>query len=330
MVLLTMTPSMVEGLKRIQVEQATGREDGDEAICSTTANDEDDEDDEDEPPVDLGDPAVGRPISHRQVLQLWKTLSNRPQKTAADSHRATLEALLVGAAVYVPPPPPKPQPTPEFQALMARLRRDEEARAYARMVRPTDYYATATPAAAAFAQVHAPQHAHDIGDDGVTLADVNRQAMLLLNFLLTMGGVAYALWVLARWWPTPARLFLAMGGSAAVGAAEYGLYAGYVWHLAEAKKKDDQAGPSNNDDDDNNHEGAVVKTWVVVGSGADSGDGDGDDKEAHKDTDTDTDTAAGQETNGASEERPHASGANRADASLRRRRKEAAETQNTV
>lgn len=139
---------------------------------------------------------------------------------------------------------------------MARLRRDEEARVYERMVNP-DLYTnmTTAPLTSSFAQVNRPVTKADMGDDEVTFSDVNRQVMLIFNFLLTMLGVAYALWVLARWWPTPARLFLAMGGSFAVGIAEYGLYAGYVWHLSEAAKKEKAAAPPEVRE--------VVKTWVV-------------------------------------------------------------------
>lgn len=139
---------------------------------------------------------------------------------------------------------------------MARLRREEEARAYERMLKPPDAYATAS-----FAQVHRPVSAADADDDGVTLSDVNRQVMLVLNFVLTMGGVAYALWMLARWWPTPSRLFLAMGGSIATGLVEYGLYAGYVWHLGEAAKRDSKAAKEVR---------AVVNTWAVGPGGTDN------------------------------------------------------------
>lgn len=139
---------------------------------------------------------------------------------------------------------------------MARLRHDEEARAYERMVRPPDYHA----ANEAFARVNRPTYSADVGDDEVTLNDVHRQVMLILNFVLTMGGVAYTLWVLARWWPTPSRLFLSMGGCVLVGVAEYGLYAGYVWHLSEAKSKEDKMTK-------HTESKQVVRTWVVGPAG---------------------------------------------------------------
>lgn len=52
----------------------------------------------------LDTPAVGDPISHGQIIDLWKSLRS-------DGHRDyTLENLLRGARVYVPPPPPKAEP----------------------------------------------------------------------------------------------------------------------------------------------------------------------------------------------------------------------------
>ncbi|KAK4222094.1 endoplasmic reticulum-based factor for assembly of V-ATPase-domain-containing protein [Podospora fimiseda] len=99
-------------------------------------------------------------------------------------------------------------------------------------------FPTSTGMAQAFAAVNRPTQKDDTGDDDITFNDVNRQLMLILNFVLSIFGVAASLWVLARWWSTPARLFLTMGGSLLVGIAEVALYGGYIWHLGEAKKKD--------------------------------------------------------------------------------------------
>lgn len=104
-----------------------------------------------------------------------------------------------------------------------------------------------------FAQVNRPSTKEDLGDDDVTLNDVHRQAILLLNFMVTIIGCAATLWILARWWSTPARLFLTMGGSVVVGIAEVGLYYGYMWHLGEARKKDGKVKEVRQ----------VVETWVV-------------------------------------------------------------------
>jgi hypothetical protein len=92
--------------------------------------------------------------------------------------------------------------------------------------------------------------------------------MLILNFLVSIFGVAATLWVLARWWSTPARLFLTLGGSILVGIAEVGVYSGYIWHLGEAKKKENKQEKTFKEIKE------VVQTWVV---GPD-GDGVGSEK----------------------------------------------------
>ncbi|PSR80475.1 endoplasmic reticulum-based factor for assembly of V-ATPase-domain-containing protein [Coniella lustricola] len=236
MVLLTMTHSIVEAL---QIRDKITSPD-------TPAV-------EGEPPLD--EPAVGQPITHSQILDLCTSLQGHGVS------EYSLESLLSGARVYIPPPPPKPEPTPEYKALMARLRHDEEERKYQRMVKTANaplgsqQYATLSSGSLAhsFAEVNRPSNKVDEGDNEVTLDEVHRQMVLIINFLLTILGTAATLWILARWWNTPARLFLTMGGSAIVGVAEIGVYYAYIWHLGEAKKKDQQTKEVQQ----------VVETWVV-------------------------------------------------------------------
>jgi len=146
---------------------------------------------------------------------------------------------------------------------MARLRREEEQRAYERMTRPPPQAETFSQrfpnaaAAHAFAEVNRPVRASDTGDDDVTYNDVHRQLMLLLNFVVSILGVAGTLWVVARWWSTPARLFLTMGGSVLVGVAEVAVYQGYLWHLGEAKKNEGKVREVRE----------VMQTWVVGTTG---------------------------------------------------------------
>lgn len=153
---------------------------------------------------------------------------------------------------------------------MARLRRDEEERSYERMVRasrrpdtlsPTS--ATSSALARGFAEVNRPSRPADVGDDDVTYADVHRQLMLILNFLVSIAGVAATLWVVARWWSTPARLFLTLGGSIVVAIAEVAVYSGYIWRMGEAKGKQESVKEVKE----------VVQTWVVGSDGADGGKG---------------------------------------------------------
>jgi hypothetical protein len=52
----------------------------------------------------LSNPQLGNPISHGQVIDLWKQLR------ASDSSPMSLDTLLRGSQVYAPPPKPKPEP----------------------------------------------------------------------------------------------------------------------------------------------------------------------------------------------------------------------------
>lgn len=141
----------------------------------------------------------------------------------------------------------------EYKALMVRLRREQEEQAYERMINPPPPAETASQRRAqAFASVN-KAHKSDLGDDEVTYTDVHRQLMLILNFMLSILGTAGTLWVVARWWSTPARLLLTLGGSLLVGIAEIAIYSGYVWHLSEAKKKETKFKEVKE----------VVQTWVV-------------------------------------------------------------------
>lgn len=90
MVLLTMTRPIVEGLE-IRGEVVRRKVSDSEAAA---------------PPLEpsLEAPAIGKPISHGQILDLWKYLSEDGKA------KYTLENLLCGAHVYIPPPPPKPEP----------------------------------------------------------------------------------------------------------------------------------------------------------------------------------------------------------------------------
>lgn len=95
MVLLTMTPSIVEGLNSLPATSpAEHPDDANHAQIQAT----------------LADPEVGKPISHAQIVDLWRTL-----KASGASPIISLEQLLRGSQVYIPPPPPKPEPVGHVQ-----------------------------------------------------------------------------------------------------------------------------------------------------------------------------------------------------------------------
>jgi hypothetical protein len=158
---------------------------------------------------------------------------------------------------------------------MARLRREEEERSYHRMVNPTpplETFAQRFPlssAAHAFASSQQPINASDPDDDGVTYADVNRQVTLILNVLVSVVACAGAIWVVAKWWSTPARLAVSLGGSLLVGVAEVVVYSGYIRRVSESKAKEKGTKEVKE----------VVKTWVV-GAGEEAAEGDAVEKSA--------------------------------------------------
>lgn len=84
MVLLTMTQPIVDGLNKID----------DDALAKLVPNETD---------PSVTSPAIGNPVSHGQIVDLWKALKGQQQQ-------ASLEELLRGSSVYIPPPPPKKEP----------------------------------------------------------------------------------------------------------------------------------------------------------------------------------------------------------------------------
>ncbi|CAJ2509306.1 Uu.00g143320.m01.CDS01 [Anthostomella pinea] len=201
----------------------------------------------------LDDPALGKPISHGQIIDTWEHFKS----TGHDE--ITLEGLLGGASIYVPPPPQKPEPTNEYKALMARLRRDEEERSYQRMLQkahPRESFAERfprAPMAHSFAEVNKPSKASDLGDDDIEFGDVQKQITLIINFLVSIFGCAAALWKLAQWWPVSARLFLSLGGAIVVAIAEVAVYSAWTWRMGEGSKKQEKMAEVKD----------IVKTWVV-------------------------------------------------------------------
>ncbi|TWU74330.1 hypothetical protein ED733_005978 [Metarhizium rileyi] len=246
MVLLTMTPSIVDGLTQLD-----GLLDAKNLQRDATGDDTLDQRRKADSEPSLGQPSVGNPISHGQVVELWKKLR------VSHNGSYSLEELLRSSQVYNPPPRPKPEPTEEYKALMARLRHQEAQRAYDRMVNPppkVETFSDRFPTSAqAFYQVNRPINASDLGDDEVTLTEVHRQVMLIINFLVSILGVAGTLWVISRWWSLPARIFLTMGGSIVVAIAEVAVYSSYMWRMDQAKHKQKAAKEFKQ----------IVNTWVV-------------------------------------------------------------------
>ena len=140
---------------------------------------------------------------------------------------------------------------------MARLRREEEDRAYERMInppRPTETFSQRFPNSSRATLFPAAQA--DVGDDDeVSYADVNRQMTLIINILISIVACSVAIWLAARHWSTPTRLGLSMGGSGMIGVAEVVVYAGYLRRIKEARDKGKK----------NVEVKEIIKTWVIGG-----------------------------------------------------------------
>lgn len=148
--------------------------------------------------------------------------------------------------------------TSEYKALMARLRREEEARHYERMINPAlpmQSFAQRFPNSAHTHLFESNQRTAKEEDDEITYADINRQMGLIINILVSIVACSVAIWMASSHWSTPKRLGLSMGGSSMVGVAEVVVYAGYLRRIKEAKEKGKKHIETKE----------VIKSWVIGG-----------------------------------------------------------------
>ncbi|KAI9712409.1 MAG: hypothetical protein M1820_001622 [Bogoriella megaspora] len=208
----------------------------------------------------LQDPEIGRPISHGQLIDISRFLRKAYQEPEENKTEVAyhLEDLLRGARIYTPAPAPKKEPSNEYKALMARLREEEEARQYERMLNPplkpetfAERFAN-SPHAHLFPSDHIQEE-----DDEATYADVNRQLALIINVLVSIIACSFAIWIAARHWSVPPRLALSLSGSGIVAIAEVAIYSGYIKKVQDAKQKEKKKMEKKE----------VFKTWVVDSSG---------------------------------------------------------------
>lgn len=96
MVLLTMTPSIVDALKLLNDQHKT-----DEASDDASQHQP-----KDDAAPSSTEPAAGNPISHSEII----SLHNKLVAAQPSAPTYSLEQLLQGSRVYIPPPPPKPEP----------------------------------------------------------------------------------------------------------------------------------------------------------------------------------------------------------------------------
>lgn len=227
MVLLTMTPGIVRALQRAETRSP-------ELYTNLPRPNE----------PSLADAKPGNPISHAQLIDLSKLLKSQSpgldhnHDSENDDIPTTLASLLQNTTIYIPPPPAPPAKSAEYKALMARLRAEEEAKSYERMLHspPTrETFAQRFPSApAAFSLGATAAPASE--DDELTYEEVHRQIILIINILISIVCVAVFVWVAARHWTVGKRLGMSMGGAFAIAVAEVAVYAGYVRKVKEAKR----------------------------------------------------------------------------------------------
>jgi hypothetical protein len=238
MVLLSMTPATVAAVKIYL--------DGGERTSNP-----------DEPLLD--EPAIGKPISHGQIIDIAAYLKNNKDLVQQKSQDGQvipihLADLLHGSSVYIPPLKPKPEPTSEYKALMARLRKEEEARSYERMLNPlapTETFSQRFPNTSYGRLFDA--NAASADDDEMTYQDVDRQLTLIINVLVTVVACSIAVWVAARRWDTPQRLALSMSSSIVLAIAEVVIYWGYINRLKDARNKEKKKVEKKE----------IMETWVI-------------------------------------------------------------------
>jgi hypothetical protein len=138
---------------------------------------------------------------------------------------------------------------------MARLRKDEEARSYEKMLHPVSETFTLRFPTASQGHLFPPTKQETSDDDEVTYADINRQMALIANVLISIIACSIAIWKAAWHWPVPSRLALAMAGSITVAVAEVAIYAGYLGRIADAKKVERKKVERK----------TIAKSWVIEG-----------------------------------------------------------------
>ncbi|KAL9013056.1 MAG: hypothetical protein Q9173_002229 [Seirophora scorigena] len=203
----------------------------------------------------LEDVAIGHPIEHAQVISLSKLLKEVRISQDIGNVAFHLDDLLRGSRLHNEHPKPRDEPTNEYKALMARLRRGEEARAYERLINPlraTETFEQHFPNSSN-SRLFSDHQVQVAEDDEMTYADLNRQMTLIINILVSIVACSIALWLVAGSWSVPSRLALSIGGSILIAVAEAVVYAGYLRRVKEAREKGKRHIEIKE----------IIKTWVI-------------------------------------------------------------------
>ncbi|KAL4872370.1 endoplasmic reticulum-based factor for assembly of V-ATPase-domain-containing protein [Aspergillus spectabilis] len=206
---------------------------------------------------------LGNPISHNDVIQISHYF--RGTHTSNSDRKWSLDSLLRGTKLYIPPPPPKPEPSPEYRALKARLLAASESDAYNRML-----HSQPSPSSALFnSSTPALSALHDTQADSDPNYKDSLTPSLVLNIFLSVLITGFSVyWALTSFqtpemmtsriasvWSSsyknqtqrhdkrsgasePVRVLLSLFAALAVGVAEVVIYAIYLGKVERAKGKE--------------------------------------------------------------------------------------------
>ncbi|GAQ39198.1 hypothetical protein AtubIFM56815_007653 [Aspergillus tubingensis] len=215
------------------------------------------------------------PISHDQLIKIARYFRQKPTTDSSSSidRSKTLNSLLRGTKVYVPPPPKKPEPSPEYLALKARLLAAAEADAYNRMTSSSSFtssgffppssrtaatkpsiFTSSTPTLEAIHNKHNPNNDDDNDRDPLTPGLVLN---IFLSVLITGFSVYWALRsfrspemlvsTVARVWrgkgtgqgvSESVKVLVSLGAAVVVGVAEVMIYAIYLRKVEVARGRE--------------------------------------------------------------------------------------------
>ncbi|EZF35617.1 hypothetical protein TMEN_6068 [Trichophyton mentagrophytes] len=263
MVLLTATPGIISAIKALPL---TARE---ELSLAET-------------------PSLNDPISHEQLISIARRLSSHPSRSTntgeeddaaetvdsptCEGSKYTLNSLLRGAKLYIPPPPPKPAPSPEYLALKAKLLAEAEQNQYNSLLHPLSPSESKRQPAAIFAS--RSSRIHNGAKQSVLMENDESDPItpsLVLNILVSILFTGFATYwglsnfripklsTLLPWSERPSslnsdphayyyyphapssqpfRVFVSLFIGILVGVAEVVVYASYLRKVANAKAKE--------------------------------------------------------------------------------------------
>ncbi|RDW72302.1 TMEM199/VMA12 family protein [Aspergillus mulundensis] len=216
----------------------------------------------------------GNPVSHDQIIRISRYFREHRNSKETDgdgqnddSVDRSLDALLRGTKLYIPPPPPKPEPSPEYLALKARLLAAAEADEYTRMLSPPTVTSPDPSFNSANSKLAALHDSHnDPSAEDPNYTDPLTPSLVLnifLSVVITGFSVYWALTsfatpemltarISASWSSAsvrgstggglgasePVRVLLSLFAALAVGVAEVLIYAIYLGKIESARGKE--------------------------------------------------------------------------------------------